>query len=209
MTAHGARRPAPNPMPAHVDQSNSRVITALAVTVFVLFLLLITWLAMTPPVGSPEQPPSPAALVVSSPSDRAARDAARPVLAWSPVSTPSSSGEGVTPSAASEGEAAGPSRAEAAGGSPSPRPAPAATRTQLSDEAWRKLRRCESDDRPAAVSKTGRYRGLYQFDLETWRSVGGSGDPAAASRDEQDMRAQLLYDARGAQPWPYCGRHLR
>lgn len=73
---------------------------------------------------------------------------------------------------------------------------------------WTALARCESGGNPRAVSKSGKYRGLYQFDLRTWRSVGGVGDPIDASRAEQTRRAQLLYNARGRAPWPYCGRFL-
>ena len=46
------------------------------------------------------------------------------------------------------------------------------------------------------------YYGAYQFDLPTWRSVGGTGLPSDASPAEQDMRAQMLYDRRGLAPWP-------
>jgi soluble lytic murein transglycosylase-like protein len=67
-----------------------------------------------------------------------------------------------------------------------------------------RIAQCESGGRPDAVSPGGTYRGKYQFDYGTWRSVGGSGDPAAASEAEQDHRAQLLYDARGSAPWPVC-----
>jgi hypothetical protein len=73
-------------------------------------------------------------------------------------------------------------------------------------EQWAALRMCESSNRTNAVSRTGRYRGLYQFDLPTWKSVGGKGDPAKATRFEQYRRASLLYNERGWQPWPYCGR---
>lgn len=73
---------------------------------------------------------------------------------------------------------------------------------------WHALAMCESGGNPRAVSASGRYRGLYQFDLETWRSVGGHGDPAQASRAEQTYRAQLLYRERGRSPWPVCGRRL-
>ncbi len=65
---------------------------------------------------------------------------------------------------------------------------------------------CESGGDPAAVGGGGAYRGKYQFDLGTWRAVGGSGDPAAASEAEQDRRAAMLYARRGAAPWPVCGR---
>ena len=77
-----------------------------------------------------------------------------------------------------------------------------------SESQWLSLRLCESSDNPRAISPQGWYRGLYQFDLSTWRSVGGTGDPIDASREEQDYRAQLLYAARGPSPWPTCGRFL-
>jgi Transglycosylase-like domain/Putative peptidoglycan binding domain len=63
---------------------------------------------------------------------------------------------------------------------------------------------CESGGNPAAVSANGRYFGKYQFSLATWRSVGGAGNPAAASEAEQDRRAAMLYRARGTAPWPNC-----
>ena len=71
------------------------------------------------------------------------------------------------------------------------------------------LANCESGGNPSAVSSTGKYRGLYQFSRETWASVGGSGDPAAASAAEQTKRAQMLLSRSGAGQWPECGRHLR
>lgn len=64
---------------------------------------------------------------------------------------------------------------------------------------------CESGGDPTAVSSDGTYRGLYQFDQGTWESVGGSGDPAAASAAEQSYRAALLYSRSGSSPWPICG----
>jgi hypothetical protein len=64
---------------------------------------------------------------------------------------------------------------------------------------------CESGGDPTAVSADGAYHGLYQFDYGTWASVGGSGDPAAASPEEQTYRAALLYSRSGSSPWPICG----
>ena len=64
---------------------------------------------------------------------------------------------------------------------------------------------CESGGDPTAVSADGSYRGKYQFDYGTWESVGGSGDPAAASPAEQSYRAALLYSRSGSSPWPICG----
>lgn len=68
------------------------------------------------------------------------------------------------------------------------------------------IARCESGGDPGAVSSNGLYRGLFQFDRATWASVGGKGDPARASREEQYRRAAMLYARAGAAPWPVCGR---
>jgi len=58
---------------------------------------------------------------------------------------------------------------------------------------------CESGGNPQASN--GTHFGLFQFDLPTWRSVGGSGNPLNATAAEQIQRAGLLLDARGTQPW--------
>ena len=72
---------------------------------------------------------------------------------------------------------------------------------------WSALAGCESGGNPRAVNPAG-YYGLYQFNVATWRSVGGSGMPHLASADEQTYRAKLLYASRGRSPWPTCGRLL-
>jgi Transglycosylase-like domain len=64
---------------------------------------------------------------------------------------------------------------------------------------------CESGGDPSAVGGGGQFRGKYQFDQQTWASVGGSGDPAAAPEAEQDKRAAMLMAQRGSSPWPVCG----
>ncbi|WP_329482506.1 transglycosylase family protein [Kribbella sp. NBC_01484] len=74
--------------------------------------------------------------------------------------------------------------------------------------AWAKVANCESGGNPRAVNSAG-YYGLFQFDMQTWRSVGGSGSPTKASAGEQLTRAKKLYAQRGASPWPVCGRYLR
>lgn len=63
---------------------------------------------------------------------------------------------------------------------------------------------CESGGDPTAVNAAG-YFGKYQFDLQTWAAVGGSGNPAKAPEAEQDYRAALLYSQSGSSPWPVCG----
>ena len=90
------------------------------------------------------------------------------------------------------------------------KPKPVVKKTKALDDGlnWPALARCESGGNPRAVNASGKYRGLYQFDLSTWRSVGGTGDPAQHSADEQTFRAQKLYQSRGRSPWPHCGRYL-
>lgn len=73
---------------------------------------------------------------------------------------------------------------------------------------WYALAMCESRNNPKSVSRNKLYYGLFQFSLTAWKSVGGSGKPSHASREEQIMRAKLLYQKRGASPWPHCGRRL-
>jgi peptidoglycan hydrolase-like protein with peptidoglycan-binding domain len=66
------------------------------------------------------------------------------------------------------------------------------------------IAQCESGGDPQAVSPDGQYRGKYQFDRDTWASLGGTGDPAAAPESEQDRLAAQLYQQRGASSWPNC-----
>jgi resuscitation-promoting factor RpfB len=73
---------------------------------------------------------------------------------------------------------------------------------------WAALAQCESGGRASVVSSNGLYHGLYQFSVQTWRSVGGAGVPSQASPDEQTYRAQLLYNKAGRGQWPHCGRLL-
>jgi hypothetical protein len=64
---------------------------------------------------------------------------------------------------------------------------------------------CESGGNPGTNTGNGFY-GKFQFTIETWRSVGGNGNPAAAGEAEQNKRAAMLYAREGASPWPVCGR---
>lgn len=67
------------------------------------------------------------------------------------------------------------------------------------------IRACESGGNYSTDTGNG-FHGAYQFTQQTWESVGGSGNPAAASPAEQDKRAAMLYAREGAAPWPVCGR---
>jgi len=66
------------------------------------------------------------------------------------------------------------------------------------------IAQCESGGNYGTNTGNG-FFGAYQFTLSTWASVGGSGNPAAASPAEQDKRAAMLYAREGAAPWPVCG----
>jgi hypothetical protein len=66
------------------------------------------------------------------------------------------------------------------------------------------VRACESGGNYSTNTGNGFY-GAYQFDQQTWNSVGGSGNPANASPAEQDAAASRLASQRGSSPWPVCG----
>jgi hypothetical protein len=83
--------------------------------------------------------------------------------------------------------------------------APAATQSPRAGGTLQAIAACESGGNYGTNTGNGFY-GAYQFDLQTWQSVGGSGNPAAASPAEQDRRAAMLYAQRGSSPWPVCGR---
>lgn len=65
---------------------------------------------------------------------------------------------------------------------------------------WAELRACESGGNYAVNTGNG-YYGAYQFDLGTWRSVGGTGLPSDASPATQDALAYKLWQQRGWAPW--------
>ena len=72
---------------------------------------------------------------------------------------------------------------------------------------WDKLAACESGGNWAINTGNGYYGGL-QFSLGTWKSVGGSGLPSQASREEQIMRGQMLQARSGWGQWPACTARL-
>jgi len=73
---------------------------------------------------------------------------------------------------------------------------------------WDRIARCESNGNWSINTGNGYYGGL-QFDLRTWRAVGGTGLPSAATRAEQIRRAEILRDRNGGYgAWPTCSRRL-
>ncbi len=83
------------------------------------------------------------------------------------------------------------------------------------EEQWHALRECESTQNYRAISRSGRYRGAYQFSIATWNWVAGMHypelvgvDPRDASPSDQDKMAYTLYEINGWNPWPTCRKRL-
>lgn len=74
-------------------------------------------------------------------------------------------------------------------------------------ETWDRMAECESEGQWDLVSGNG-YEGGLQFSPSSWLEVGGSGSPAAASREEQIMRAEFLLELQGWDAWPSCSSQL-
>lgn len=83
-----------------------------------------------------------------------------------------------------------------------PRPAivEKGTSTTPSDSVWDKIAECESGGNWSINTGNGYYGGL-QFSLATWQSVGGTGLPSDASREEQIKRAEILQARAGWGQW--------
>lgn len=150
------------------------------------------------------------ALVQASAEERDARGAADAALEVEKAQRRPSAGP--APAGATTTSQRPPSTAVAASRGPAlPNPAGLGVRrsgdASAAESAFlSRVRACESRGGYTVVSSTGRYRGAYQFSVETWRGVGGAGDPAAASPDEQDARALALLRLQGPRAWPVCGR---
>ena len=87
--------------------------------------------------------------------------------------------------------------------------------SSLSDAQLARLASCESGGNPAAVSKSGKYHGLYQFNQTTWNGVAKSVlpeyvgvKPSKAPSHVQDAMARALHASRGRSPWPVCGKRI-
>lgn len=99
---------------------------------------------------------------------------------------------------------------------PTPTPAPAAAAaapatssggSTASAGVWDQLAQCESGGNWSINTGNGYYGGL-QFSAATWASVGGSGLPHQASREEQINRGQILQSRAGWGQWPSCSSKL-
>lgn len=85
---------------------------------------------------------------------------------------------------------------------PPPAPPPAAPAVSASDQG------APAASVPVSTGSGGGspgYCGAYQFDQQTWASVGMPGSPCDASPAQQDAAASALMKQRGNEPWPHCG----
>lgn len=71
------------------------------------------------------------------------------------------------------------------------------------DVNWNAVAQCESGGNWAADTGNGLYGGL-QISQETWDANGGSGSPAAASRQQQITIANNIMATQGPSAWPKC-----
>ncbi len=68
---------------------------------------------------------------------------------------------------------------------------------------WDRVAQCESGGNWHINTGNGYYGGL-QFTMSTWRGYGGSGNPAAASKQTQIRIAERVLDGQGWGAWPVC-----
>ena len=67
---------------------------------------------------------------------------------------------------------------------------------------WYQVAECESNFNPRAVNQSNNaHFGLFQFKLQTWQNMGGSGNPIDASPQEQFDRAKKLQAEAGWSQW--------
>lgn len=74
-------------------------------------------------------------------------------------------------------------------------------------DVWDKLAQCESGGNWSIDTGNGYYGGL-QFSAGTWQANGGTGSPAAASREQQIAVAQNIAARQGFSAWPACSSQL-
>ena len=107
-----------------------------------------------------------------------------------------SQGQGQTQAPSASSESSGGS-----GGSKSTNDGP------VGDDVWAQLAQCESGGNPATNTGNGFY-GMYQFTLETWQSLGGTGYPHEADAATQTAMAKKLQAQAGWGQWPGCADKL-
>jgi len=164
----------------------------------------ITFGPALPATSSPSITPTP--LISASPSS-APKQIAQPTVTPTYTITPTSS---VTPTQTVRIETSvEPSITE----TPTPTailantPTPTPIAPQTDDSVWDELAQCESSGHWDDNTGNGYFGGL-QFSQGTWESVGGTGSPAQASKEEQITRAKILQARSGWNAWGGCAHKL-
>lgn len=106
-----------------------------------------------------------------------------------------------TPAPSASSGSSGSSGGSASGGSAG------ATGGEVGDDVWAKLAQCESGGNPQTNTGNGFY-GMYQFTLETWQALGGTGYPHEADAATQTAMAKKLQAQSGWGQWPGCADKL-
>ena len=91
----------------------------------------------------------------------------------------------------------------------SPPPPPPSSAPAAGGDVWWELAGCETGYKYDNPNTGNGYYGYFQFDYDTWQSVGGPGYPHHHSYDTQLIYAKKLQAQRGWSPWPYCSQKLR
>ena len=112
-----------------------------------------------------------------------------------------SQSQGQAPAPSASSESSGGSGGSASGGSAG------TTGGEVGDDVWAKLAQCESGGDPTTNTGNGFY-GMYQFTLETWQSLGGTGYPYEADAATQTAMAKKLQAQAGWGQWPGCADKL-
>jgi hypothetical protein len=158
--------------------AKEKILFAILITLFVVFLIRVPVQVLS--VISPTPTPTP------SPT---------PAPTMTPTPTPT-----LTPT---------PSPAPTQTPIPTLTPTPTLTPspTPLGEDIWDRLAACESKGNWSLDTGNGYYGGL-QFSQGAWESVGGTGNPAHASREEQISRGRILQEKRGWGAWGICAQRL-
>lgn len=169
-----------------------RIILVIFLTLGVIFLLMRGPFISTEVLGSrSERIASPLPLTTPTPT-----------LTPTPTPTPT-----LTPTPARK-----PTRAPTKIPLPTSTPVPTSTPTpdpKSPDNAdvWESIAKCETNGNWSENTGNGYFGGL-QFSQSAWNSVGGVGNPAQASKDEQITRGKMLQKMRGWGVWGACAAKL-
>jgi LysM repeat protein len=164
-------------------------------------------------VAGAHEPTTPYTVKAGDPLSRLAPGNWREVAAGNGIENPDLIyvGQVIDLSATAPAPAERPARSQRSSSAPSgssrQQQAPSPSRSSGGSGVWDRLAECESGGNWSISTGNGYYGGL-QFSQSSWNAAGGSGNPAAASREEQIRVAENLLDMQGWGAWPSCSSQL-